>query len=61
MKKSQHNPTKSINIRESQHKELVELAEVSGQNISKLVDIALRNFLKEFGPILRSTATQINK
>ncbi len=50
----------SVTIRKNDHAQVVELAALTGHNITALVDIAMRNFVKDVAPVLRRAAEQIN-
>lgn len=50
----------TVAIRASYHKELINLAELTGHKIGELTDLALRLFLRDRAPILRRAAKEIN-
>lgn len=51
----------SVGVRESYHRQVTELAAITNHKVSALVDLAIRNFLKDTAPVLRRMAEEINK
>jgi len=51
----------NVGIRESYHKQLLELGEVTGHKVTALVDRAVKNMLETEAPVWRRAAKELEK